>query len=260
MTIRSSSFSPVYNTNPETDNLLVELVGINTEPINNSNSNVVNIASSNTSITLLEENLNRTSVIIINDSLADLYIVFNNSVASSTNHTILLKGKPTINDSPSYTTFTGNDYTGQVNGKWESANGFARITEVIGTSSSNSLSGSGSSSTSTNPIIKKYQIEFEEAPLTQPGTTLARDINGCVFGLIQVDITNINTSVTIRIEASNNNTTWFNLNSLDTNTTITSNKSEVFRFNDCPRYVRVNFVSEMGGTNAIINVFMRFSA
>lgn len=94
-----------------------------------STSTVTAIACSTTSVTLLIENNNRRAAIIINDSTADLYIVFNTSAASVTNYSIFLAGK--VGNTPSFISFDGGDYSGRVNGIWVgTVNGNARITET----------------------------------------------------------------------------------------------------------------------------------
>ncbi len=88
-----------------------------------------NIASSATSVTLLAANSDRKTVIIVNDSTSTLYVKFDASAASTTSYTLILP--PITNSIPSFTTFSGSDYAGEIRGIWSSANGFARITEVV---------------------------------------------------------------------------------------------------------------------------------
>lgn len=91
-------------------------------------STLTNVASSTTSVTLLAPNNNRKTVIILNDSTSDLYIAWSSSAASTTNCSIFLAGK--VGNTPASTSFTGEDYSGQVTGIWTVANGSARITET----------------------------------------------------------------------------------------------------------------------------------
>ena len=91
-------------------------------------SNRTDVASSATSGTLLAGNLNRKTVAIANDSTSILYILYGNTAAaSSTNYTYVLQ--PITSSIPSILVI--EDYSGIVTGVWASANGFARITEVI---------------------------------------------------------------------------------------------------------------------------------
>lgn len=108
--------------------------------------------------------------------------------------------------------------------------------------------------------ITRSQVEFTEPQLTAPGTTASRSFAGYALATIQVDVASINTSVTLRIEGSNNGTTWFNMSTSSTDTVITANGPYGFQFESCPEFVRVNFVSEVGGTSATIDVITRFSA
>jgi hypothetical protein len=91
-------------------------------------STLTSVASSATSVTLLAANNNRKVIIILNDSSSDLYIALSSSAASTTNYSIFLAGK--VGNTPSFTSFSGEDYSGQITGIWTSASGSARITET----------------------------------------------------------------------------------------------------------------------------------
>lgn len=92
-------------------------------------STLANVASSATSVTLLAANNNRKTAIIINDSTSDLYVTLNASAASTTNYSLFLVAK--VGNTPSFLAINGDDYSGEIRGIWSSANGFARITEVV---------------------------------------------------------------------------------------------------------------------------------
>ena len=92
-------------------------------------STLANVASSATSVSLLAANNNRKTAIIINDSTSDLYVTLNASAASTTNYSLFLVAK--VGNTPSFLTINGDDYSGEIRGIWSSANGFARITEVV---------------------------------------------------------------------------------------------------------------------------------
>ena len=92
-------------------------------------STLANVASSATSVSLLAANNNRKTAIIINDSTSDLYVTLNASAASTTNYSLFLVAK--VGNIPSSLILKGDDYSGEIRGIWSSANGFARITEVV---------------------------------------------------------------------------------------------------------------------------------
>lgn len=92
-------------------------------------STLANVASSATSVSLLAANNNRKTAIIINDSTSDLYVTLNASAASTTNYSLFLAAK--VGNTPSFLAINGDDYSGEIRGIWSSANGFARITEIV---------------------------------------------------------------------------------------------------------------------------------
>lgn len=102
---------------------------ITNNPIAATTSTLTNVASSATSVTLLASNSNRKTVIIVNDSTAILYIKFDSSAASTISYSLVIP--PISNSIPSFITFDRSDYSGAVTGIWSSANGNARITEVV---------------------------------------------------------------------------------------------------------------------------------
>ena len=120
--------------------------------------------------------------------------------------------------------------------------------------------GGGGGGGGGGSTITRAQAEHTEPQLTAPGTTASRSFAGYALATIQVDVANINTSVTLRIEGSNNGTTWFNMSTSETDTVLTANATKAFQFESCPEFVRVNFVSEVGGTSATIDAILRFSA
>lgn len=150
LTITNTSFTANAGTNLNTSALALEsggnLAGINTKlPASlgakapsaslsvtqafAATSTLANVASSATSVTLLAANNNRKTAIIINDSTSDLYVVLNASAASTTNYSLFLAAK--VGNTPSFLAINGDDYSGEIRGIWSSANGFARITEVV---------------------------------------------------------------------------------------------------------------------------------
>lgn len=104
--------------------------GVNVDAANNlqvvhyaTTPTLTNVASSATSVSLLASNGAAKSRIIYNDSTQILYLKFG-TTASATSYTAQV-GANTLFEFPLPT------YTGAVDGIWASANGNARITEVI---------------------------------------------------------------------------------------------------------------------------------
>lgn len=83
---------------------------------------LTSVASSIVSVTILALNAGRKKFIIVNNSTKNLYLAFA-ATASLTAFTLEL-GAQGVYASSLY------DYTGIVTGIWNSANGFARVTEI----------------------------------------------------------------------------------------------------------------------------------
>lgn len=110
-------------------------------------------------------------------------------------------------------------------------------------------------------VASAAHVKHVESQLTAPSTsTNSRNMDGYSKGCIQVVVASINTSVTLRVEGSNDNSNWFNLSTSRTDTTFTANGCYAFQFDSCPQHVRTTFVNEAGGTAATIDVITRFSA
>jgi hypothetical protein len=86
-----------------------------------STSNCTNVASSATNVMLLAANVNRIGATIFNDSTQILYVKLG-AVASTTSYTLQMGSKAY------YEVPFG--YTGQIDGFWVSADGFARVGEL----------------------------------------------------------------------------------------------------------------------------------
>ena len=87
--------------------------------------------------------------------------------------------------------------------------------------------------------------------LTAAGTTTAVDVasNAVTF---QVTVSSIGTNVVIRFEGSLDNTSFFNLDQSNSDTTITANGTYGFTLNGCPvKYVRLRLVSISTGTPSV---------
>jgi len=91
---------------------------------NITSATLSNVASSASSVTIIASNTNRRKIIVCNDSTSRLLLKFG-ATASATDFTIALAGGA-IYESP-----FGAVYTGIIDGIWDSANGAARVTEMI---------------------------------------------------------------------------------------------------------------------------------
>lgn len=87
-----------------------------------SNATLSNVASSASSVTLLNANSSRQKCLIWNNSTAILYVKLGSDAATTTSCTYKM-----ISDAQ-WEVPAG--YTGAITGIWASANGAARITEI----------------------------------------------------------------------------------------------------------------------------------
>lgn len=112
-----------------------------------------------------------------------------------------------------------------------------------------------------NPLyVAPNSITFTETQLTAPGTTTARQLTKYRDVAWSVKVASINTSVTIRFEGSMNNVDWFNLEENNNDILLSSDGTSYYQRTNCNvEYVRFNFVSEIGGTAATINVITRLA-
>ena len=83
-----------------------------------------NVASSATSVTILASNASRRGAVIQNDSTAILYLKYG-ATASTTSFVYKLAAGDTL------VIDLNQLYTGIIDGIWASANGFARVTELV---------------------------------------------------------------------------------------------------------------------------------
>jgi len=84
---------------------------------------VTAVASSASNVTLAAENLSRAALLIFNDSTANLYIKFGETV-TRTSFTVKI-------GAGGYFEVPQPPYTGQIDGIWSDANGRALVTEVV---------------------------------------------------------------------------------------------------------------------------------
>lgn len=89
--------------------------------------------------------------------------------------------------------------------------------------------------------------------LTAPGASSAIQTGLNTHHTIAVTVVDINTNVVLRVEGSLDGTNWFNLSDLNQDTTITENGTYGFMATGMLYKIRVNFVSESGGTAATIS-------
>lgn len=84
------------------------------------NATVTSVSANAASVTLVAANTSRVALVIMNDSTVTLNVKYG-TTASATDFTYKLQGGATLRES---------DYTGRVDGIWDSATGAARITEL----------------------------------------------------------------------------------------------------------------------------------
>lgn len=98
---------------------------VNAGPLASASATLANVSSSATTVTVLAANAARKSVIVMNDSTQILYLKFG-ATASATSFTYKLAGGETL-EIPG----AGVIYVGIIDGIWASANGNARVTELV---------------------------------------------------------------------------------------------------------------------------------
>lgn len=87
--------------------------------------------------------------------------------------------------------------------------------------------------------------------LTSAGVTSAVQTAGSNL-LFQVTVSDIGTNVVIRFEASLDDENYFNLDSEESDTTLTANGTFGYSLSSCPvKFVRVRLVSLSGGTPTV---------
>ena len=89
---------------------------------------------------------------------------------------------------------------------------------------------------------------------TAPGNGTAADVKWKRNHVMAFTVASIDTNVVVRMEGSIDGTSFFNLNSQDSDTTITSNGTTCLYVDNIPlKHIRPVFVSESGGTAATID-------
>ncbi len=103
--------------------------------------------------------------------------------------------------------------------------------------------------------IQSQVTEITFTQLTAAGSTTAVNIQEKNCILFQVVVAAINTSVTVRVEGSNDNTSWANLDDGAVDTTYNANGTyQLSKDGVKVKYVRFTFVSEVGGTAVTLDV------
>jgi len=108
--------------------------------------------------------------------------------------------------------------------------------------------------------IKAHKYRDSERPytftqLTAPGVTSdVLDMSGCKDVVFQYTIAAINTNVVVRLEGSNDNSSWFNLDFDDVDITQTADGTYGIQYEGRVGFIRFRFVSETGGTDATVDV------
>lgn len=102
-----------------------------------------------------------------------------------------------------------------------------------------------------------YDAGFDTATLdtlAAPGVTAAQKVTGANM-TFQVTVSSIGTNVVVRFEGSLDGVGYFNLNSSNTDTTLTANGTYGFSLSGCPvQFARLRLVSLSGGTPSVATV------
>jgi len=115
--------------------------------------------------------------------------------------------------------------------------------------------GSGSLLITDIAPIQSAVVEITFTQLTAAGSTVAVNIQERNCFLFQIVVAAIDTSVTVRVEGSNDNTSWANLDDGGVDTTYTANGTyQLSKDGVKVKYVRFTFVSELGGTAVTLDV------
>ena len=108
--------------------------------------------------------------------------------------------------------------------------------------------------------IKAYKNRDNGQPYTfttlaAPGATSdVLDMGGCEDIVFQYTIATMNTTVVVRGEGSLDNSSWFNLDTDEQDTTQTADGTYAMQYSGRVGFVRFRFVSETGGTAATVAI------
>ena len=102
-------------------------------------------------------------------------------------------------------------------------------------------------------IIADTNVASAITQMTAPGASGWIATGKALNHTVALTVANIDTNVVVRIEGTVDGTNAFNLSDSDTDTTITANGTYGFMANGSLTGIRVNFVSESGGTAATVD-------
>lgn len=100
----------------------------------------------------------------------------------------------------------------------------------------------------------KYRVRgatITHVQMTATGVTDVIKMLNCKAFIYQYTVASISTNVVVRIEGSNDNSSWFNLDADEVDTTITANGTYAFRWDGDMPYARFRFVSKAAGSPTI---------
>jgi hypothetical protein len=98
------------------------------------------------------------------------------------------------------------------------------------------------------------------AQLTAPAATPSFPMVGYKRATIQYVVAAINTTVVLRAEGTLDGINWFNLSPTNTDTVVNTNGVNAFNVEAAIDAIRLNFVSETGGTTATVDAIVRVSS
>lgn len=128
-----------------------------------------------------------------------------------------------------------------------------KVNGAVTTSGTVTEANSGSIKTAVE-VLSGYALKTDSpAQLTAAGSTTGFLCSGCSVHTMYALVAAINTSVTLRVEGSFDNSNWTNLNVDGLDTLITGNGSYIFNYVGALKYIRGTFVSEVGGTDVTVD-------
>lgn len=212
----------------------------------------------NTSALALESGGNLASIKANTDNLG----LTQGSTTSGQKGALILGA--TTTSAPSYTTGQTNPLSLAVNGDLRVVANQSGTWNITNTNLS-SIDGKLPPTLGVKPQTSSLSAGVAQdqnawAQLSAPGSTSSFTMIGYKRATIAAVVGAINSSVTLRAEGTLDSTNWFNLNSTDTDKTITANGCYAFNVEAALAGIRLTFVSESGGTSATIDATVRVSA
>jgi len=110
---------------------------------------------------------------------------------------------------------------------------------------------------SINAFCQAFQlIEMDLGAITTPGVTAVVRVDSVNQHTFQIVAAGISVNVVVRAEGSLDNSSFYNLDDDETDTTYTSDSTYLLwkAGGFISKYVRLRFVSESGGTASTLNV------